>query len=151
MPTFIPFWEYFPATYKIICRRSHGRVQVWTGSERTMERTGRPRRMQVLKNDSNEVPMQRAWCNDECNKQINTRRSRKTWKASGASVSRRYNSPPLTEDLVPRSRTAPERSGRGRGKTKLLLWQTSETTNLERLNKLKERIQRRWTRLQTIR
>ena len=26
-----------------------------------------------------------------------------------------------------------------RGKTKLLLWQTSETTNLERLNKLKER------------
>ena len=35
----------------------------------------------------------------------------------------RYNSPPLQEDLVPRSRMAPERNGRGREevKTKLLL------------------------------
>ena len=32
-----------------------------------------------------------------------------------------YNTPPLREDLVPRSMMAPERNGRGKGKTKLLL------------------------------
>ena len=47
-------------------------------------------------------------------------------------------------------RMALERSKRGRGKTKLLLWQTSETTNLERLNERKERIQGRWMRLKTL-
>ena len=73
------------------------------------------------------------------------------WKTPGTSVSGRYNTPPLREDLVPRSRMAPERNGRGRGKTKLLLRQTSETMNLERLSKMKERKQQRWTRLQTIR
>ena len=53
----------------------------------------------------------------------------------------RYNTPPLREDLVPRSRMAPEgkRKRKRRGNTKLLLWHTSETMNLERLNKLKER------------
>ena len=53
----------------------------------------------------------------------------------------RYNTPPLREDLVPRSRMAPERNGRGRGrgKTKLLLSRMSETTNLERLRIMKER------------
>ena len=52
----------------------------------------------------------------------------------------RYNTPPLREDLVPRSRMAPEeqRKGKRRGKTKLLLRPMSETTNHERLNKLKE-------------
>ena len=39
----------FPATYKIIFRTCRGRVQVCLGSERTMEGTGRPRLMQVLK------------------------------------------------------------------------------------------------------
>ena len=65
----------------------------------------------------------------------------------------RYNTPPLREDLVPRSRMAPEgkRKGKRSGKTKLLLWPMSETMNLERLSNLKERVQQRWTRLQTIR
>ena len=49
----------------------------------------------------------------------------KIWKSSEASVSGRYNTPPLQEDLIPRSRMAPERNERG--KTNLLLWQTSET------------------------
>ena len=35
---------------------------------------------------------------------------------------------------------APERSGSGRGKTKLLLRQKRETTNLERLNNFEKRI-----------
>ena len=41
----------------------------------------------------------------------------------GATVSRRYNTPPLREDLVPRSRMAPEgkRKRKRNGKTKLLL------------------------------
>ena len=33
----------------------------------------------------------------------------KIWKSSEASVSGRYNTPPLQEDLVPRSRMATER------------------------------------------
>ena len=32
---------------------------------------------------------------------------------------RHYNTPPLREDLVPRSRMAPERNGRGREEVKL--------------------------------
>ena len=65
------------------------------------------------------------------------------WKASEASVSGHQNTPPLREDLIPRSRMAPGRNLRVRGKTKLLLGQMSDTTNLERLNKLKEGIQGR--------
>ena len=52
------------------------------------------------------------------------------WKSSRESVSGRHNTPPLREDLVPRSRMAPEGKGRGRGKTKLLLRQMSETKEL---------------------
>ena len=64
-----------------------------------------------------------------------------------------YNTPPLREDLVPRSRMAPERNGRGREEVKLSCFfdQRVKPKNLERLNKLKERVQQRWTRLQTIR
>ena len=46
------------------------------------------------------------------------------WKTPGATVSGRYNTPPLREDLVPRSRMTPKgNNGREerRGKTKLLL------------------------------
>ena len=38
------------------------------------------------------------------------------WKTPGAIVSGRYNTPPLREDLVPRSRMAPE--GKTEGKEK---------------------------------
>ena len=53
----------------------------------------------------------------------------KNWETPGASVSGRYNTPPLREDLVPRSRMAPEeqRKRKRRGKTKLLLLPMSET------------------------
>ena len=36
------------------------------------------------------------------------------WKTPGAMVLGRYNTPPLREDLVPRSRIALEGKGRGR-------------------------------------
>ena len=69
-------------------------------------------------------------CKDECNRQNKSpEETRKTWKASEASVLGRHNTPLLQEDLVPRSRMAPEGKWKSkrRGKTKLLLWQTSET------------------------
>ena len=45
------------------------------------------------------------------------------WKTPGATVSGHYNTPPLQEDLIPRSRMAPEgkQKRKRRGKTKLLL------------------------------
>ena len=48
----------------------------------------------------------------------------------------RYNTPPLREDLVKRSRMAPEGKQKRTisGKTKLLLRPMSETMNLERLS-----------------
>ena len=59
----------------------------------------------------------------------------KPWKASEASVSGRYNTPPLQEDLVPRSRMAPERNGRGREEVKLSCFfdKRVKPKNLERL------------------
>ena len=51
------------------------------------------------------------------------------WRTPGTSVLRRYNTPPLREDLVPRSRMAPEgkQKRKRRGKTNLLHSQSSET------------------------
>ena len=46
-------------------------------------------------------------------------KNRNSWKSSGASVSGHYNTPPLQEDLVPRSRMAPEGNRRGREEVKL--------------------------------
>ena len=59
----------------------------------------------------------------------------KIWKSSEASVSGRYNTPPLQEDLVPRSRMAPERNGRGREEVELscFLDKRVKPKNLERL------------------
>ena len=46
-----------------------------------------------------------------------------------------YNTPPLREDLVPRSRMAPERNGRGREEVKLSCFfdKRVKPRNLERL------------------
>ena len=61
--------------------------------------------------------------------------TRKPWKASEASVSGRYNTPALQEDLIPRSRMAPERNGRGREEVKLSCFfdQCVKPMKLERL------------------
>ena len=75
-----------------------------------------------------------------CNKENKSHdETQSIWKSSGASVSGRYNTPPLQEDLVPRSRMAPERNGRGRGKTNCFFDKRVKPKNLERLNNLKER------------
>ena len=83
--------------------------------------------------------MQCGWCHDEM-QQTNkyTQRQRRTLKASGASVSGCYNTPPLQEDLVPRSRMAPERNGRGRGKTNCFFDKRVKPKNLERSQSLKK-------------
>ena len=62
------------------------------------------------------------------------------WKSYEPSVSRRYNTPPLQEDLVPRSRMAPEGNERGREEVKLSFFfdKRVKPMNLERLNNLKE-------------
>ena len=67
----------------------------------------------------------------------------KNWKTPGGTVSGRHNTPPLQEDLVPRSRTAPEENGRGREEVKLSCFfeKRVKPKNLAKLNKLKEIIQ----------
>ena len=42
------------------------------------------------------------------------------WRTPGTTVSGHHNTPPLGEDLVSRSRMAPERNVRGREKVKLI-------------------------------
>ena len=57
------------------------------------------------------------------------------WKTPGTSVSGRYNTPPLREDLIPRSRMSPERKRRGREEVKLSCFfdKRVKPKNLERL------------------
>ena len=43
------------------------------------------------------------------------------WRTPGTTVSGRHNTPPLREDLVPRSIMAPEGKGRGRGREEVKL------------------------------
>ena len=66
--------------------------------------------------------------------------SRKPWKASEALVLGRHNTPPLREDLVPRSRMAPEGNERGREEVKLSCFfdERVKPMNLERLKTLKK-------------
>ena len=62
-------------------------------------------------------------------------KTRNSWKSSGASVSRCYNTLPPQEYLVPRSRTAPERNIRGREEVKLSCFfdKRVKPKNLEKL------------------
>ena len=63
------------------------------------------------------------------------------WKTPGATVSGRHNTPPLWEDLVPRSRMAPEGNERGREEVKLSCFLTKEwnqrTLEVEQLERKK--------------
>ena len=80
------------------------------------------------------------WCNAKINRasKRNTPWSWNIWKASEASVSGRYNTPPLREDLVPRSRMAPEINGRGTCKTSCFFDKRVKPKNLERLKTWKK-------------
>ena len=80
--------------------------------------------------------MQCTRCKDKCNKPTtHTTKLGVAGKSSGASVSGRYNTPPLREDLVLRSRMAPEGNGRGREEVKISCFfdQRVKPKNLERL------------------
>ena len=81
-----------------------------------------------------------------CNMQANDMaKIANNWKTPGAMDSGRHNTPPLQEDLVPRSRMASEGNGREIEEVKLSCFfdKRVKPKNLVRLNKLKERIQRR--------
>ena len=77
-----------------------------------------------------------ARCNTQAKDKATTTNN---WKTPGASVSGRHNTPPLQEDLVPRSRMAPEKNGRGRVEVKLSCSfdKRVKPENLERLNRSK--------------
>ena len=83
-----------------------------------------------------------AKCNTQANDMAMTANN---WQTPGTIDSGRYNTPPLQEDLVPRSRMAPEGNRRGREEVKLSCFfdKRVKAKNLARLNKLKERIQQR--------
>ena len=62
------------------------------------------------------------------------------WKTPSATVSGRHNTPPLREDLVPRSRMAPEGKRRGREEVKLSCFfdKRVKPNNLDRLKTRKK-------------
>ena len=96
------------------------------------------------------VEMQRlmTWWHDDMmqckNKRASTKEThgetRNSWKSSEASVSGRHNTPPLQEDLVPRSRMLPEGNERGWEEVKLSCFfdKWVKPKNLERLKTWKK-------------
>ena len=78
--------------------------------------------MQVLKTCRCNAHDDMARCNTQANDKATTMNN---WKTPGAMVSRRYNTPPLQEDLVPRSRDGTKekrkRKRKSGSKTKLLV------------------------------
>ena len=91
------------------------------------------------------------WCNAKIKEQAQKKHTEitKIRKSSEASVSGRYNTPPLQEDLVPRSRMEPERNRRGREEVKLSCFfdQWVKPKNLERLKSWKKghnRVEHNW-------
>ena len=63
------------------------------------------------------------------------------WRTPGTSVSGHYNTPPLREDLVPRSRMAPEgkQKRKRRGKLSCFSDKRVKPKNLARLNKFEKK------------
>ena len=63
------------------------------------------------------------------------------WKTPGAMVSGRYNTPPLREDLVPRSRMAPDGKRRRKriGKLSCFFDKRVKTKNLEKVKQIGEK------------
>ena len=91
-----------------------------------------------------------AWWHDAMQQANKTHgKARNSWMSSGAPGSGRYNTPPLQEDLVPRSRMAPERNRRGREEVKLSCFfdKRVKSKNLERLKSWKKehnRVEHNW-------
>ena len=80
---------------------------------------------------------------ERCNTQAKDKAiTTNNWKTRGATVSGRYNTPPLREDLVPRSRMAPEgKNGREREEVKLscLFDKRVRPKNLEKVKPFREK------------
>ena len=83
-----------------------------------------------------------ARCNTQAKDKATTTNN---WKTPGATVSGRHNTPPLREDLVPRSKIAPEGNRREREEVKQSCFfdQWVKPKNLARLNNFEKIIQQR--------
>src|SRR3954470_11733908 len=79
-----------------------------------------------------------AKCNTQAHDMATTTNN---WRTPGTSDPGRYNTPPLREDLVPRSRMAPEENGRVRKEVKLSCFfdKGVKPKNLAWLNKMREK------------
>ena len=80
-----------------------------------------------------------ARCNTQANDKATTVNN---WTTPGATVLGRYNTPPLREDLVPRSRMAPEgKNGREREEVKLSCFfdKRVKPKNLEKVEPIREK------------
>ena len=106
--------------------------------------------MQVLKTCRCNAHDDMTRCNTQAKDMTTTANN---WKTPGASVSGRHNTPPLREDLVPRSRMAPEeqRKIKRRGKTKLLLDKRVKPKNLERLKQIERKNTTKMNKVETFR
>ena len=90
-------------------------MRVWSGSERTTERTGRTQTDACFEKHADEMHMMTlAKFNMQANDMAMTANN---WQTPGALDPGRYNSPPLTRDLVPRSQER-DRRERGRGEVR---------------------------------
>ena len=74
------------------------------------------------------------------------------WRTPGTSVSGHYNTPPLREDLVPRSRMAPEgkRKRKRRGKLSCFFDKGVRPKNLEKVKPFREKNTTEMTKLKTL-
>ena len=87
------------------------------------------------------------WCNahddmTRCNTQTNDMATTaNNWRTPSTSVLGRYNTPPLREDLVPRSRMAPEgqRKRKRRGKLSCFFDKRVRPKNLEKVKPYREK------------
>ena len=109
-------------------------------------------RMQVLKHDGNEVPMQCKWCDDEMQQ---TNKSHDELEKHGRRQERRSRG---VTTLHHYKRISSRDLGWHRGKTEdeevkqsCFFDKRVKPKNLARLNKFKEGIQQRWTKLKTLR
>ena len=96
--------------------------------------------------DKNEKNLILTIRDDERREQHHKARKGKSWSYNYGNLHPGcYNTPPLREDLVPRSRMAPERNGRGREEVKLSCFfdKRVKPMNLEMLSKMKERKKQR--------
>ena len=139
MPTFNPFREHFPVTYKIIFRTCRERVQVCLGSERTTDGTGGTRTDASIEKHDDAMHMM-TW-QDATRKRMTRQQQRITGghlahRSRGVTTLHHYERI-SSWDLEWHRRE--KRKKKRRGKTKLFLWQMSETKEPCEVEQIREK------------